>query len=52
MQRAHSELRAADPSCGDTVTDIAARWGYFSPGRFSVQYREIYGIPPSQTLRA
>ncbi len=51
IHHAHRELRIADPTCGDTVADIAARWGFFSPGRFSAQYREIYGVPPSQTLR-
>ncbi len=51
LARTHEELHVADPCAGDTVTDIAARWGFFSPGRFSAQYRERYGVSPSCTLR-
>jgi transcriptional regulator GlxA family with amidase domain len=52
LSRAHDDLRAADPCQGQTVTDIAARWGFFSPGRFSAHYRAVYGVPPSRTLRS
>ncbi|HEY0449183.1 helix-turn-helix domain-containing protein [Actinophytocola sp.] len=51
LERAHGDLQAADPTRGDTVAAIAARWGFAKPGRFSVRYRERYGRPPSQTLR-
>lgn len=51
MARAHGDLEAADPSRGDTVASVAARWGFTHPGRFSVQYRLRYGRPPSETLR-
>lgn len=53
LARAHQELRAADARTGgETVADIAARWHFTHPGRFSVTYRERYGCSPSETLRA
>lgn len=51
LDRAHRELRAADPSAGDTVSEIATRWGFAHGGRFSAEYRHVYGCPPSETLR-
>lgn len=51
LDGAHRDLRTADPTRGDTVGAIAARWG-FSPGaRFTSFYRAQYGVPPSHTLR-
>jgi AraC-like DNA-binding protein len=50
LQQAHRELLSADPATGVTVTDIAARWGFFHPGRFAQYYRDTYGHPPSRTL--
>ena len=49
LDQAHEELRAAAP--GATVTIIAARWGFASPSRFTVDYRAAYGELPSHTLR-
>ncbi|MFE0019367.1 helix-turn-helix transcriptional regulator [Amycolatopsis sp. NPDC059021] len=46
LQHAHQELLAADPTTGATVTEIAARWGFFHPGRFAHHYRTAYGCPP------
>ena len=51
LDRAHHELLATDPSHGDTVTGIAARWGFFSNSRFAAQYRRVYGVTPGHTLR-
>ncbi len=51
LARAHSELMAADPSNGETVATIAARWGFAKPGRFATAYRRTYGHNPSHTLR-
>ncbi|MFC4065198.1 AraC family transcriptional regulator [Actinoplanes subglobosus] len=51
MAGAHRELRAGDPSRGDTVAVIARRWGFATPGRFAAGYREIYGRLPGHTLR-
>ncbi len=51
LARAHSELTAADPSNGETVATIVARWGFAKPGRFATAYRQTYGQLPSHTLR-
>jgi AraC-like DNA-binding protein len=50
LDHAHRELLAADPSRGDTVNAIAARWGFAHAGRFSAAYHAVYGCLPSQTL--
>lgn len=50
LRQAHLELLAADPTTGMTVTQVAAQWGFFHPGRFARYYREIYGASPYQTL--
>ncbi|MFD5270290.1 helix-turn-helix transcriptional regulator [Streptomyces sp. NPDC058335] len=50
LAHAHDDLRAADPLDGTTVTDVAARWGFFHPGRFATLYRSAYGHPPHRTL--
>jgi AraC family ethanolamine operon transcriptional activator len=42
-------LRAADPA-GTSVTDIATGWGFFHFGRFSGEYRRLFGEAPSDTL--
>jgi AraC-like DNA-binding protein len=34
-----------------SVTDVAGRWGFFHPGRFAHQYRERFGVLPSETAR-
>ncbi|GAA3119608.1 hypothetical protein GCM10020001_044720 [Nonomuraea salmonea] len=49
MAGAHEELRAGDPATL-TVTSVAARWGFFHPGRFAASYRAVYGRTPSETL--
>ncbi|MFI7121304.1 helix-turn-helix transcriptional regulator [Amycolatopsis sp. NPDC049868] len=51
LQRAHQDLLATDPRGKVTVTEIAARWGFFHPGRFARYYRAAYGCPPYQTLQ-
>ncbi|MFD8568980.1 helix-turn-helix transcriptional regulator [Streptomyces sp. NPDC059639] len=50
LERAHADLRDADPTTGVTVTGIAARWGFYHPGRFATLYRDTYGRPPHHTL--
>jgi transcriptional regulator GlxA family with amidase domain len=47
---AHRDLQAADPAV-DTVMEIAGRWRFGHPGRFSIAYKEAFGQPPSLTLR-
>ncbi len=49
LARARRDLLAADPR-QTSVTDIAARWGFFHLGRFSQVYRETYRELPSRTL--
>nr|WP_237557763.1 helix-turn-helix transcriptional regulator [Streptomyces sp. SID5470] len=51
LSHAHDELAAADPEDGSTVTDIAARWGFYHPGRFATLYRHAYDRSPRRTLR-
>jgi transcriptional regulator GlxA family with amidase domain len=34
----------------DSISAIAFRWGFTHLGRFSVEYRQLYGESPSQTL--
>jgi AraC-like DNA-binding protein len=48
LDRVHLEL--ASGTYG-SVTDVAARWGFFHPGRFARQYRERFGELPSSTAR-
>ena len=50
LAAAHADLLRADPTAGDTVREIAARWGFAHPGRFAAAYRAAYGVPPKHTL--
>lgn len=50
LHYAHQQLLAADRS-SDTVTEIAARWGFAHTGRFAVLYRQTYGESPHTALR-
>jgi AraC-like DNA-binding protein len=36
---------------GDSVTDIANRWGFVHSGHFSKNYLKLFGETPSQTLK-
>ncbi|MHC1562513.1 AraC family transcriptional regulator [Actinomycetospora sp. C-140] len=47
LDRVHLELSTR----GGAVTDVAARWGFFHPGRFAQQYRARFGERPSDTAR-
>ena len=49
MERARRDLVAADPT-RTSVTEVAARWGFFHLGRFAQTYRAAYQELPSQTL--
>jgi AraC-like DNA-binding protein len=49
LHRARADLRR--PSDTDTVSCIAMRYGLLHLGRFSVDYRTMFGESPSQTLR-
>lgn len=50
LERVREELQRAHP-CADTVADVAARWGFHDPSRFSRLYRRRFGELPSITLR-
>ncbi|MDX2484372.1 MAG: AraC family transcriptional regulator [Pseudodonghicola sp.] len=50
LDKVHQALSKARP--GSTVTDIASAWGFTHLGRFSQSYRDRFGQPPSDTLRA
>jgi AraC-like DNA-binding protein len=52
LRKAHRDLLAADVRDGRTVTEIAARWGFFHPGRFAARYQAVYGVAPSTSLRS
>ncbi|GHB73913.1 transcriptional regulator [Streptomyces viridiviolaceus] len=49
LDRVHLELSTGTP---ESVTDVAARWGFFHPGRFAQQYRDRFGVLPSDTVRS
>ena len=51
LERVHRELQAAEPGEGQTVAEIATRWGFTQLGRFARLYRDRYTVTPSQTLR-
>lgn len=48
LERAREILEAAPPDT--TVTEVAARLGFFELGRFAGRYRELFGERPSETL--
>ncbi|MFI2662314.1 helix-turn-helix transcriptional regulator [Micromonospora carbonacea] len=49
LRRAHHDLENAKP--GQTVTEMARRWGFAHTGRFAQAYRKEYGCLPGDTLR-
>lgn len=51
LELAHRDLQAGDPTRGDTVEAVAARWGFTHPGRFAEEYGRRFGCSPSRTLR-
>jgi transcriptional regulator GlxA family with amidase domain len=50
LSRARGALLSADASL-TTVTAIATGFGFLELGRFSVEYRQIFGESPSRTLQ-
>ena len=51
LDRAHQELRTADPAAGLTVHAVARRWGWSDSSKFTAAYQLQYGQLPSRTLR-
>jgi AraC-like DNA-binding protein len=47
---ARKDLLSADPTQGDSVTAVAAAWGFSNLGRFTALYRATYGETPRETL--
>lgn len=50
LAAAHADLAAGSPALGDTVREIALRWGFAHPGRFAAAYRRAHGVYPRETL--
>ncbi|MBX3731531.1 MAG: AraC family transcriptional regulator [Verrucomicrobiae bacterium] len=50
MNAVHLALVAADPA-RSRVTDLATNHGFTELGRFAVEYRQLFGERPSETLR-
>ncbi|NMG67816.1 helix-turn-helix domain-containing protein [Azoarcus indigens] len=48
LERVRAALQVAGPE-GDSVTDIAHRYGFYHLGRFSAYYKSRFGETPSQT---
>lgn len=49
LTKARKDLLEADPK-KTSVTDVAAKWHFWHFGRFSVEYKNLYGESPSATL--
>jgi AraC-like DNA-binding protein len=50
LAAAHTDLINGDPTTGDTVRDIAHRWGFADPSTFAKHYRRLYGVSPKWVL--
>lgn len=50
LAAAHRDLADGDPSRGDSVGGIAARWGFPHQGRFAQLYRSVYQVNPKYVL--
>ena len=46
----HAALR--DPACELSVTQVALAHGFVHMSRFAAQYRQAFGVSPSDTLRS
>lgn len=49
LERAHEDLKNAEK--GETISDIAMRWGFPHQSRFAQIYAKHYGVLPYETLR-
>ena len=50
MQNVHRELQTKDAESA-SVTEVAAHWGFSELGRFAVEYKRLFDVSPSVTLR-
>lgn len=51
MTRARRDLSSGTVPGGDSVAEIAGRWGFSHHGHFGQAYRRAYGETPGETLR-
>ncbi|MEV5000151.1 AraC family transcriptional regulator [Nocardioides sp. LML1-1-1.1] len=51
MTRTHRDLTSGTVPGGDSVAEIAGRWGFSHHGHFGQAYRRAYGETPGATLR-
>lgn len=52
LDRVHQDLTAlAAGRATGSVTEVACRWGFTHLGRFSAEYRRVYGRLPSDTAK-
>jgi AraC-like DNA-binding protein len=52
MQLAHDALLSEKKEIASTVTRVAVKFGFTDLGRFSVEYRKMFGESPSVTLHS
>lgn len=50
LHAVRQQLNASDPQ-HTTVSEVATRYGFTELGRFSAQYRRLFGVRPSRSLR-
>ena len=50
LNKAHEDLHHAD-ALTTNVSDIAIKWGFSHFGRFSKEYKLLFGVLPSETLK-
>lgn len=50
LNRAHEDLQLADAQTTN-VSDIAIKWGFSHFGRFAKDYKSLFGVLPSETLK-
>jgi AraC-like DNA-binding protein len=49
LDHAHRDLVDTEPADRDTVTAVAARWGFPRRSAFVTAHQQVYGCPPGQT---
>lgn len=49
LKAAHVELSRPENTL--PISEVAMKWGFMQMGRFAVQYRVVYGVQPSETVR-
>jgi AraC-like DNA-binding protein len=49
LRRVHRDLANREP--GETIAEIAGRWGFWHMGQFAKDYRRQFGELPSETAR-